>query len=242
MEMYLEKSPTYISAAKLILAVAGPAQRLVHKPAMTHIFCIHQANTILQKDGHVEFSEILERYLPDLDKGVVWADKGFKNLSHFFNPISFKGLPTWTNAISECNLYWNQSITNWRNRNYEKAFFYLGAALHLVQDLCEPHHAMGILLDGHKTYEDWVEAKRENYSVELGGIYGLGKSPSDWIKSNATLAIRNYHLVRANSSDKNFHQATSILLPRTQQVTAGFLHHYLNKMLSPMINQSIKIG
>ncbi len=31
--------------------------------------------------------------------------------------------------------------------------FYLGAALHLVQDMCVPHHSLGIIFDGHKEFE-----------------------------------------------------------------------------------------
>jgi len=98
LEVYVERSPAYVSAAKLILAAAGPAQRLVQKPALTHLTCNHQAKLILLADGHKEFAEIVDKYSLYMDKGVFWADQGFKNMSHFFNPRRSRGLYGWTNV------------------------------------------------------------------------------------------------------------------------------------------------
>lgn len=226
----MERAPAYVAAAKILLAATGPAQRLVQGPALTHFMCNRQALIILGNDSHQKQAEIAGEFSSDLDKGVSWADQGFKNMSHFMNPGNNKGIYGWTDAVRECSLFWNKALHNWQDRNYEKSFFYLGAAVHLVQDICVPHHAMGILFDGHQEYEAWVEENRYNYRVADQGIYGLGESPGDWIRANSRFAIKHYDLVGASSVMQDYHQATQVLLTRAQRVTAGFLSCFLTKM------------
>lgn len=228
MEVYVEKNSTYVSAFKVLLAAAAPAQRLIQSPVLTHFMFNKQAKMILQTDGHTKSAEIVSKYLKSIDQGVAWADDGFKNMAHFINPNTQKGLYGWTNGIRECNLYWNNAIENWRIRNREKSFFYIGAAIHLVQDLCVPHHAMGVLFDGHQDYEDWVKNHKNNYRVEKDGIYNLGSRPEDWIKPSLDIARKLYPFVKAGSSVRDYHIATSLLLPRVQKITAGFLHHFIS--------------
>ncbi|MHB9094541.1 MAG: zinc dependent phospholipase C family protein [Eubacteriales bacterium] len=230
MDVFVERAPAYVSAARIVFAAAGPAQKLVQRPALTHVMCNLQAKIILFKDGFGEFAEIVDEFALYLNKGVIWADQGFRNMSHFLNPRTLRGLYGWTDAARECGVYWNKAVKDWRRQNFEKAFFNIGAAIHLVQDLCVPHHAMGILFDGHQEYEDWAEANRDEYKVEENGIYELGKYPADWLRSNAIVAAKRYHLVRGNATEQNYHKATVTLLPRAQRVTAGFLHYFLSKM------------
>lgn len=230
MELFVEKNPSYISAAKLILAAAAPAQRLVKKPALTHLMCNAQAATILENDGYGREAALLREHLIWLDQGVSWADDGFRNLAHFFNPRSHKGLIGWTGAAQECTRYWNKAVQAWQKAHYTKAFFYLGAAGHLIQDLCVPHHAMGVLLDGHQDFEDWVSSCRDNYRVEHGGLYKRDAPPGEWLDSNARESVRHYHLVRSGSAAQRFHKATSVLLPRAQRTSAGFYLHFFHQM------------
>lgn len=230
LEINVERVPAYVSAAKVVLSATVPAQRLMQRPALTHLMCNRQAQIILFKDGFKEETEIVEEFVLYLNKGVLWADQGVKNLSHFLNPRNLKGLYGWTDAATECSVYWNKAVKYWHGHNFEKAFFYLGAAIHLVQDACVPHHAMGVLFEGHQEYEDWAEANRDGYRVQDQGIYELGKYPADWLRANAIAAIKNFHLVRADAGEHRYHRATQTLLPRAQRVTAGFLHYFLTKM------------
>lgn len=227
MEIYIEKNPTYVSALKILLAAASPAQRFIQSPVITHFMINHQAVIILANDGHTKYSGLADYYSSFIDQGASWADEGFKNMSHFLNPRTCKGLYGWTGASRECSLYWNKAIRNWKAGNREKSFFYIGAAMHLVQDLCVPHHAAGILFDGHKEYENWVKENHMIFIVEKGGIYRQGNLPATWLKSNAEIAVRLLPLVRAGSSVEDYHKATALLLTRAQKVTAGFLHNFL---------------
>lgn len=230
MDVYVDKTPSYISAAKVILAAAGPAQRLLQNPVVTHFMINRQARVILFKDGYKKYADIVDEFLDYLDQGVSWADENFKNMSHFYNPRTLKGLFGWTDAANECNMFWNKAINHWKTVDCDKAFFYIGAAVHLIQDLCVPHHAMGMIFDGHHEYESWAGENRETYRIERGGEYGLGDTPGEWVRKNASIAARHYHLVRAGATLDNYHKATSILLTRAQTSTAGFLHYFLHKM------------
>jgi len=226
----VEKAPAYVAAARIILAAAGPAQRLVQGPALTHFMCNRQALEILANDCRQKQAAIAREFLFDLDKGVSWADRGFKNMSHFMNPGTNKGIYGWTDAVRECSVFWNKALHSWQDRNYDKALFYLGAAAHLVQDVCVPHHARGILFDGHLEYEVWAEENRNNYKVTDQGIYDLGGSPVDWIRANSLFAVKHYCLVGVSFKRLEYHKATQALLTRAQRVTAGFLSCFFGKV------------
>lgn len=227
MEVYIERNPTHITALKILFAAASPAQRFIQSPVITHFMINRQAVQILSNDGHGRYANIVGHYSSYINKGVSWADEGFKNMSHFMNPRTRKGLYGWTDAVRECSLYWNKAIGKWKAGNREKAFFYLGAAMHLVQDVCVPHHAMGILFDGHKEYENWVKDNHMQFIVEEGGIYREGCLPALWVRSNAEIAVKHFPLVTAGSSVESYQRATSVLLTRAQRATAGFLHCFL---------------
>lgn len=122
MEVAVERVPTYISAAKIILSAAGPAQKLVKKPGLTHTMCNRQAHIILFKDGYNELAAIIDEFGLYLDKGVSWADEGFKNMAHFLNPRTLRGLHGWTDAARECSLYWNKAVRQWQQHNFEQLF------------------------------------------------------------------------------------------------------------------------
>lgn len=107
--------------------------------------------------------------------------------------------------------------------------FFLGATLHLVQDLCVPHHASCNIFSGHKDFEQWAEKRKHDYKVDSGGIYGISDKPEEWIAENAKLA-KSYYQLLLNGSDNDYHQATEILLPRAQHTTAGFLLHFYNQL------------
>lgn len=230
MEEYKGTIPVYISAAKVILAAVGPAQRFVQSPAVTHKMINRQARKILYNDGYIKQAGLLDEFSITLDKGAAWADNGFKNMSHFYNPRTLKGIYGWTHAVRECSLYWNKAVCSWQEANYEKSIFYIGASIHLLQDLCVPHHAMGILFDGHQEYEEWVDGRKEYYTVDNKGHYGMAIPPAEWLRKNALIAVRYYHFTRAGSTEQHYHKATRVLLPLAQRSTAGFINCFLNKV------------
>lgn len=217
------RNATYRTAGKVILTAVSPVQKLFNKPGLTHAFCNRQAVEILKQDGFLAYAKIIREFQQQLDLGVNWADEGFKNTAHFYRADSGKGLPGCWDAVVECDRHWQKALWYWRAGRYERAFHYLGAAVHLVQDLCVPHHAMGLLFDGHQEYEDWAEANCYKYQVWDSGIYESGKTCCDWVKSNAEAAEKFMPLVREGAPEVDYHRATAVLLPLAQRSTAGFI-------------------
>ncbi|MBC7884005.1 MAG: zinc dependent phospholipase C family protein, partial [Saprospiraceae bacterium] len=146
-----------VGGAKLVLTAISPFQKLFDPPGITHEFCNHQAITILRNDGFEIYAQFLTTYKAELNAGVYWADKGWRNVSHYFEPASGKGLWQFATAIETFHSFYQQGIHNIYRRNYRQAVFLLGATAHLMQDLCVPHHARAQIFSGHKEYESWVQ-------------------------------------------------------------------------------------
>lgn len=127
-------------------------------------FCNQQALKILRNDGITTNLKYLNNYLEVINRGVLWADRGWKYLSHYYDPVTDSGLGPLPDARLEFNYYFDKSLSLWHRGNKKKALFFLGVSVHLVQDLCVPHHSNGIAFCGHQEYEKWVN---NNYKLFL---------------------------------------------------------------------------
>jgi|GEM_PF-390832 len=221
--MYLPALGNYLAVggAKLMLTAISPFQKLFDSPGTTHEFCNQQALTILHNDGFDLYAQFLTTYMTELNAGVYWADKGWRNVSHYFEPSSGKGLWQFATAIEIFHSYYQQSINSMHGKNYRQAVFFLGAAAHLVQDLCVPHHARGKIFSGHKEYESWVQQRYTNYAVEGNGIYSEDSKLATQLLGNASVAADLFDWVNPGRGTMNYHDATTILLPLAQRSTSG---------------------
>jgi len=195
----------------------------------THPFINEQGRQILSNDGYSKAAQIFYLFADQLDKGVVWIDKGLKSAYHHYDPDTGTGMWLWPSAAEKCAEFFNKALKLWRNKKHALAMFFLGAAIHLVQDVCVPHHASCKAFNGHLEFEGWVEKRKDNYIVDSGGIYEISVKPEGWIAENARLAKDYYSLV-ANNSPEGYHRATEVLLTRAQRTTAGFLLHFHNQL------------
>lgn len=220
---------SYITyGARWIMGVTEALQ-----PARTNINYCHQffnsqAIEILRNDGHDKYANIVEFYEKEINKGVNWADVGWKNITHYFDPNTGKGKLKFANAVDETVLYFNRAVRKWREKNYKKAMFYLGVAAHIVQDLCVPQHASNSMSPGHRRYEQWVKKRFIRYMVSSGGSYGRCQSPAQFGWENARTASRYRDSVKLNKGAKAFHRATQVVLPMAQLSTAEFFHFFFN--------------
>lgn len=223
------------NAVKIVLAAGTPIQKLVFRKGETHLFLNKQALQVLKKDGKSSHAKTLNNYLEIINRGVLWADRDWKNFAHYFDPLSGIGYGPWPDARLECNDYFDKALVHWRHGNKKKAFFFLGAAAHLVQDLCVPHHARCIAFCGHQEYENWVQEKCYDYAVYSEGEYNVASSPSDWVERNARISRYYFPYVSNISSLTSYRMATGVLLPLAQRTTAGFFSFFLEKAhsLSP---------
>lgn len=211
---------------KLLASTTGPLQGLWDRPGVTHELCNRQALVILRKDGFRHCAEIFEQYLGSMNEGVYWADEGCKNVTHYLDLKADKGLWHFPSAIGEFRRYFSEALLQARRRAWADAAFFLGAAAHLVQDLCVPHHASGKVFFGHKKYETWVERERGNYIVDRGGLYVEGHPTHQLLLINARLAAGFLDQVGNRATVNSYHLATEILLPQAQRATAGLFYQF----------------
>ena len=226
MSLSLLKKTRVATGVKLLLASAGPLQSLLDRPGVTHEFCNRQALVILKNDGFPAYAEQLRQYLPELNLGVYWADEGWKNVHHYFEPTSHKGFWHFANAVHNFLVYYRLATTALRDGEFKKSTFFLGAAAHLVQDLCVPHHARVKLFSGHKHYEGWVEKRYELYAVASQGVYQEGRQVSGLIINNSIVAADLFDWVNMEDAETLYHEATEILLPLAQRTTTGLFRHF----------------
>ncbi|BAF59551.1 MAG: phospholipase [Pelotomaculum sp.] len=215
-------------AAKIFLAAGTPIQRLISGRGDTHIFCVQQALEILKNDGFFNQHALLTKHQEFLFRGVRWADKGWKNFSHYYDPQTGTGIKPWPDARLECKAFFKMALSNWQNSNRNKAFFFLGASAHIMQDLCVPHHSTCAAFSGHQTYENWVSANLQDFSVFSEGIYKDFSDPDEWINYNAKISRDYFPYVAGFSSQSSYKMVTGKLLPLAQRTTAGFFSYFLN--------------
>jgi len=216
----------------LVLSAISPFQTVLDQPGLTHEFCNCQALAILKNDGFARQAAFLSAYAFELNSGGYWADKGWKNAHHYFEPGSGKGLWHFSNAVDNFKLYYQLALKFAKRCDSKNAVFFLGAAAHLLQDLCVPHHVRIKLFHGHKPYEAWVQERRGKYAVATKGIYQEGRSLSALLVDNAVAAADFFDWVRYEGDDSFYHKSTEVLLPLAQRSTAGLFQTFAVQVLS----------
>lgn len=201
-----------------------PAKARVNR---CHQFFNSQAVEILRNDGHGKYANVIEFYAEELNKGVNWADVGWKNITHYFNPDTGKGKLKFANAVDETVGYFNKAVRYWGGGRHRKSMFFLGAAAHIVQDLCVPQHAANSISPGHRRYEQWAKKRFMYYAVSQGGNYGRFNCPAQFVIENAKVAAKFRDMVKLRKSTKSFHRATETVLPMAQRSTAELFHFFL---------------
>ncbi len=196
--------------------------------SLTHTFLNKQAKEILYNDGYQKEADFFTYFSEQLDMGVTWADTGLKSFNHFYDNETKTGKWLWSSATLTCESFFEKSLTLWGNKQYEKAMFFLGAATHLVQDMCVPHHSRCVLGKGHIEFEKWAKKRRKNYAITNGDMYLNLKKPGEWIYLNASFSFDYFPYVQLNSPEDHYHLAASVLLPRAQSSTSGFWLWFYN--------------
>jgi phospholipase C len=223
----------YGSAFKTALWCIKPIKKLFIKTLCeVHIFINNQSLEILKNDGYTGAYEFYARYREILNKGVVWADQDFKSREHFYNPYTHRGLYGCRSSMDNFEKYYCHALIYWDAGDYERSMFYLGAAVHLIQDSTIPQHGNVNLLKSHRRYEQWiieVHDDFEQYTIRRGGTYL--DSPYTYIPHNSKHAIQictRYSLIKDKTekytriANHTFHMA--------QRTTAGCLMNFYQKI------------
>ena len=218
---------TFPLSENWFITLAGGMQCWIDRPGLTHRFINRQTVRILLADGYVQESEWLRCRLTAFNRGAVWADADWKNVHHYFNPATRRGLWRFHSAVEDFAAYFGKALAMEKNGDTQQAAFYLGAAAHLLQDLCVPHHARAKLLGGHKEFEAWSACHRNEFKVSGEGLYYNGCDYVAWLYGNAEQAADLYDCVAGEAQNADYLQAAKILLPCAQRSTAGLLERFL---------------
>ena len=226
-----------MTGVRVVLASASPIQALIDHPGITHEYCNRQAIEILRRDGLSQCANFFMKYLQEINHGVYWADKGWKNAGHYFVPASSKGLWRFCTALEEFDNYFKQAVSRIWFGDFSKAAFYLGAATHMVQDVCVPHHAQAQLFNGHKEYENWVKCNFYKYPANAVKFVGTEISQENWIKANAIVAADLLNLVDSKANSESFHCATATLLPMAHYSTSKLFLSFFEAVIQKNYSQ-----
>ncbi|MFZ5644217.1 MAG: zinc dependent phospholipase C family protein [Bacillota bacterium] len=214
-------------AFKLLLKAGTPIQNIFDLGGETHLFLNNQTIEILKNDGKYDEALLFDTYRNYVDLGNIWADKGWKYLAHYYRPDTGKGLIPFASAITECNTYFNAALHNWKSGKIEKSMFYLGASAHILQDMCVPHHAKGIALNGHRKFEIWIMNNKNKFKIKKGGYYNYFKDINDIINYNSSTA-QNYYPDVSCYNITGYIKAGRELLTLAQKTTAFLFSHFFS--------------
>jgi phospholipase C len=198
----------------------------------THQFCNESALAIMEYSGNKEEVDLIRPFLAAINDGALWADRGYRNITHFFNPLTKRGLWNLPSVADSFRESIKRILKYGQKANPERAMFYTGAAAHLLQDMCVPHHSCNLLFSGHAEYEHWVEARLAEYPmIPTDKRPVTGESPMKMFLKNALLSIEYIDLVTERATESNYKIATEILLPLAQHSTAKMLVWIAQKLV-----------
>jgi len=203
-------------------------KQIIDTPCSIHKFINLQSLEILRNDNYLDAFNFFSDNLALLNDGVVWADQDFKSSGHFYNPYKNRGLYGNRNALSLTREYYDTSIEFWKDSKFQDAMFYLGAAIHIIQDMTIPQHANIKLLGSHRQYENFVKKNYHNYKEFLaidGGCYF--NDIDDYVKYNSRNAINIYNKLKdIEDENERFYKLTKYILPLAQRTSAGCLMRF----------------
>ena len=226
---------TYGHILSTVLGIANPVKkRIIKTECEVHRIINVQALNILKNDGYAEEYVFFSSYISDIGQGAVWADQGFKSSNHFYNPYSKKGLYGRKSAMDLGVEDYNKSIKLWKHGEFNQSLFYLGAALHIIQDMTIPQHANIRLLDNHRQYETFVKRTYQHlrdFQAERGAY--LLDSIEEYIRFNARIALKVHkRFKKVPDDERRYHLVTKCALPLAKKTTAGAMVMFYNDVFS----------
>ena len=220
----------YGKAFKSVLWVVNPfKKKIIKTECQVHRFINYQAIKILAKNGYKEEYDIFNLYLEFLNAGTVWADQDFKSINHFYSPVKKRGLYGHNNALALAEKYYKNAINHWKLNDREKSMFYLGASVHIIQDLTIPQHVNIRLLDSHRQFENFIkliyDIVKDFRSYKEPIIFN---TPKEFVQYNSKVALKTYKKYKHIEKNKRrFYKIALCALPLAQRTTAGYMIMFL---------------
>lgn len=139
-----------------------------------------------------------------------------------------------SNALALAVEYYADAVLLWKKQDSRKSMFFLGAALHLVQDVTIPQHVNIRLLEDHRQFENFV--KRTYQNVDAFQAYQKAyvlSTIENYVKFNARTALKIYKRFRNITDDESrYYRITRCTLPLAERTTAGALVMFYNNVVN----------
>lgn len=142
-----------------------------------------------------------------------------------------------SNALALAVDYYAKAVRFWRKGDKRKSLFYLGAAMHLVQDVTIPQHVNIRLLDDHRQFENFVKRTYQNVNAfqAFEGAYVLS-TIENYMKFNARTALKIYKRFRSIKDDeRRYYRITKCTLPLAERTSAGVMVMFYNNVIEPSL-------
>lgn len=223
---------TYGKFLKSLFFTVNPLKKKILKTYCTaHKFIIMQAVELLKNEGFSEEYEFYKKQVFNINQGATWADQDFKSSNHFYHFSRGKGLYGFSDALTECKRYYDKSLSLLKDDDVKKAMFYLGASIHLVQDVTVPQHVNNKLLESHRKFELWIISRLlSDYSFYAYEGIVRYDSIESYVKNNALMANSTFVKYRnVNDRNERYSLIASTILKEAQKTTAGMLLDYYEK-------------
>ena len=223
----------YGNTLRILLYLINPFKKIIIKTECeVHKFIIEKGLSILNHNNYIKEYNFLNMYIHQLENGVPGADQDFKSIGHFYNPQKKRGLYGNTNALNLSQKYYSKAIEYWNKNDINKSMFYLGAFVHLIQDITIPQHVNIRLLDNHHQYENYVKISyktvKEFTTLEKPIIF---EDLEHYIRFNTKVALKIYKKFKKIKNDnERFYRITRCSLPLAQRTTAGCFLMFLKEM------------
>ena len=243
----------------------------------THQWLAQQAMTILASDGRNDITAFLatpDPTAPGANDPTTGAPTGTTETygwrllqgardadgvlhaqlpDHFHNWWTHQG-KWWIvggSAAYGAELAFTHATDAWAAGDRANAVYWLGAALHLVDDACVPQHEFYGLNVYHHQYERWVQIHQDTLAVTSGGIYadqfrvGGGHGgpawssahPRGWVDECAHRAADNLlaatHPNPPEPSSSGSQWRTAPHIADTQRLSAGFIAFFFDQVGGP---------
>lgn len=225
---------TYDRVLNTIFSVTNPIKKtLINTQCEVHKFINIHALRILKNDGYYSQYQFFDNHIADINKGAVWADQDYKSSTHFYNPFKKKGLYGRMDAMELAIDYYYTALGLWNMGDLNESMFYLGATLHLIQDMTVPQHANIRLLGNHRQYETYIKLtyKHAKEFLVSKGTYTLDNI-EDYIRFNTRVTIKIHKRYKNIEDDDRFYHIAKCGLPLALRTTAGALVTFYNDMFS----------
>lgn len=215
---------TYSRVLNTVFSVTNPFKKVMIKTQCeVHKAININALRILKNEDYYKEYHFFNKYISEINKGAVWADQDYKSSNHFYNPFKDKGLFGRSDAMELGRDYYYNALALLILGDLNESMFYLGAALHIIQDMTVPQHANIRLLNSNRQYETYIK-RSYKYIKEFKineGTYILD-SVEEYVRFNTRVAIRiDRHFRAIPDEEDRFYRIARCGLPLAQRTTAG---------------------